>query len=176
MDVTIKSSDLNRLARDLKAASNGKELRKEFVKEVGSVIRPVAGEVRAGYRGMVRPASHAAWGPKRKQQPPLGTMLAKATGTSTRLTGRHAGVRLAVRGKGMPSGYRSLPRYVEGEQTTAGRGRWRHPAWGRRHEAWVQQPAHPTATPIVQRHQPAVAQAVERAAEQVRAKLERGSS
>jgi hypothetical protein len=169
--VEIRSNDLKQLGKDFRQASNGKELRKAFNKQVSGVLRPVAAEVRAAY--LAAPShGHGSASRARQGQPDLRGLLAKSTVMQVRTSGRQAGVRIAVRGKKMPSGMRSLPRYFEGEPTTAGRGRWRHPVFGDR-TRWVQQPSRRTFEPVVSPHLPQVAAAVQRARDEVARKLER---
>jgi hypothetical protein len=172
-DLIIKDTgDLKRLAKDLKQASNAKELRKQFTKEVRGTLRPLVPAVRAAY--LAAPSGgHATASRARQAQPDLRVLLAKATRVEVRLTGKQAGIRIRVDGRKMPSGLRSLPRYWEGERGTAGRGRWRHPVYGRRRDPWVQQPSRRTFYPTVEPHLPQVAAAVNRAADTVRRKLER---
>lgn len=170
-EVTIRSSDLKQLGKDFRQASNGKELRKAFNKQVSGVLRPVAAEVRGAYRA-ASSHGHGTASRARQGQPGLRVLLAKATATQVRTSGRQAGVRIAVRGKKMPTGMRALPRYWEGEATTAGRGRWRHPVFGDR-TTWVQQPSRRTFTPVVEPHVPQVVAAVNRARDEVARKLER---
>jgi hypothetical protein len=172
--VEIRSNDLKQLGRDFRQASNGKELRKAFNRQVSGVLRPVVGQVKAAYLASAS-GGHQSASRARQGQPDLRGLLAKATVMQVRTSGKQAGVRIAVRGKKMPSGLRSLPRYWEGEPTTAGRGRWRHPVYGRR-DTWVQQPSRRTFTPVVEPHLPQVTAAVQRARDEVARKLERGSA
>ncbi len=170
--VEIRSNDLKQLGKDFRQASNGKELRQAFNWQVGAVLRPIVGQVRAAYRAAPS-GGHGSASKARQGQPDLRGLLAKATGMQVRTSGRQAGVRIAVRGKKMPSGMRSLPRYWEGEATTAGRGRWRHPVFKDR-TIWVQQPSRRTFEPVVAPHLPQVTAAVNKARDEVAAKLERG--
>jgi hypothetical protein len=168
--VTIRDTgDLKRLAKDFRQASNGKELRKEFTTQVRAVLRPVVDEVKGAYRAGPS-QGHEGWGGVRKREPGLRTMLAKVTQMQVRTSGKQAGVRLRVSGKRMPSGYRGLPKAVEGQ------GRpWRHPVFGDR-TTWVQQPSRPEFYPVVERHVDDVARAVEAARDEVARKLERGTA
>jgi hypothetical protein len=171
-EVIIKNTrDLTQLAKDLRQASNAKELRKQFTTEVRGALRPVVVDVKAAYRAAAS-GGHASATRARQAGPDLRGLLAKATLLQVRTSGKQAGVSVKVAGKKMPLGMRSLPRYWEGEATTAGRGRWRHPVYGRRTDPWVQQPSRRTFDPAVQPHVPQVVAAVNRAADTVRRKLE----
>lgn len=167
------TGDLRRLIKDLRTASNGKELRKQFNREVRAALLPVAGNVRVAYRASPS-MGHEGMSRGSRSRTSLRVLLAKATAVQVRPTGKQAAVRVAVLGKRMPSGLRSLPRYWEGESTRAGRGRWRHPTWGNR-EAWVQQPARRTFDPVVLPSVPRVVAAVHRAADTVAKRIVRGT-
>jgi hypothetical protein len=168
-EVIIKNTrDLTQLAKDLRKASDGKELRKQFTTEVRGALRPVAADVRAAYRAAPS-MGHASMSRGSRDRPDLRGLLAKATQVQVRTSGKRAAVRVAVPGKRMPSGMRALPRYWEGEKP-----RWRHPTFGNRTATgWVQQPARRTFDPTVQPHVPQVVAAVNRAADEVRRQLER---
>jgi hypothetical protein len=157
------TGDLKRLIKDLAGQADGKQLRQEFNREVRDVLRPVVDEVKTAYR-----AAPSQQGSARRRGGSLRGALAKAATMQVRTTGKQAGVSVGVRGKRMPSGMRSLPRYVE-----ATKPRWRHPVYGDR-DVWVDQAAWPTATPVVEAHEPRVVAAVNRAADKVRRKLEGG--
>lgn len=58
---------------------------------------------------------------------------------NVRLTGTRAGVRVYIDGRKMPSGKRTLPKYVEGVPKWT---KWRHPVFGNR-DAWVSQRSTP---------------------------------
>lgn len=168
MEVTIRDTgDLRRLARDLKQASNGKQLRQEFTRAVRDALRPVVAEAKAAY--LAAPSQgHASASRQRQGVGDLRLELAKATGMQVRTSGKQAGVRVAVAGKKMPTGRRGVPRYWEGTS----RRPWRHPVFGDR-ATWVAQPRMPRVFyPAVERHRAAVNAAVDRAADEVRSKLE----
>lgn len=172
--VEIRSNDLKQLGKDFRQASNGKELRAQFNKQVSGVLRPVVGEVKSAYRA-ASSQGHETSSRARRGQPDLRKLLAKAAGMQVRTSGKRAAVRIGVAGKRMPSGQRALPRYWEGEATTAGRGRWRHPVFNDRTN-WVQQKSRRTFDPVVRPHLSQVTAAVQRARDEVARKLERGGS
>jgi hypothetical protein len=138
--------DLRRVTRGLALMADGKELRKRFVKEVGKEVRPLANEVRRAYRAA----------PSQNQPNPAGRgdlrrLMARATTTTVRTSGRQAGVTLRVDGRRMPPGMGGVPAMYEGRRP------WRHPVFGQR-QTWVRQDARATFDRIV----PARAQAIER--------------
>lgn len=166
----VRSNDLKQLAKDFRQASNGKELRKAFTKQVRGSLRPIVPEVRAAYRAAPS-QGHGSATRARQAQPDLRGLLAKATRIEVKLAGKQAGVRVRVDGRKMPAQMRRIPKYYEG--TVA---RWKHPVFGRGTPAnWVAQRPHPTFFPVVERHKAQVVAAVNRARDEVARKLERGT-
>ena len=167
------TGDLKRLIKDLRTASNGKELRQQFNKEVRAVLQPVAADVRVAYRAAPS-MGHDSMARGSRNRASLRALLAKATVVQVRPTGKQAAVRVAVAGKRMPSGLRALPRYWEGEATRGGRSRWRHPIYGDR-TTWIQQRPRKTFDPVVLPSVPRVVTAVHRAADTIAKRIVRGT-
>lgn len=119
--VTIRSEELARLARDLKGASNGPELKKRLTKELRAAAKPLVPAVRASIAQMPSKGR-----PAHKGRAPLRVLLARSVSTQVK-TGKWAAVRVFMNPKKMPDGMKSLPGYFEG---ITGKGVLRHPVWG----------------------------------------------
>lgn len=164
MQVRVETGeDLRRVTRGLALLADGKELRKRFVKDVGAEIRPLANEVRRAYRAS----------PSKNQPNPAGRgdlrrLMARATTTSVRTSGRQAGVTLRVDGRKMPKGMGGVPAMYEG------RKRWRHPVFGQR-LTWVRQDSRPTFDRIVPARAPAIQRRVQRMADGLARDVAKGS-
>jgi hypothetical protein len=121
------SGDLRKLSRDLRRHADGKQLRREFIRDVRAEVRPVAANIRSGYR-----SQPGYTGRRQRAGGTLRALLAKAVTTSVRLSGRTAGVTLRVAGNRMPSGMGRLPKLYEGNVPN-----WRHPVFGS--DRWASQ-------------------------------------
>jgi len=135
----IDGGRLKVLAKELKQQAEGKQLRKDLVKELRTEGNRVRDRVRAAW--LSAPSEgHGTASAAREALPDLRKLLAKATRTQVRLTGKEAGVRVRTDGRKMPNRMRGLPRIVEGlGHAVDGRpGRWRHPVFGNP-DVWVSQ-------------------------------------
>jgi hypothetical protein len=169
LTVTIlDSKDLRDLNKAFKGVADGKELRAELRTGLRDILKPIVPEVRAAYRASPS-MGHGGMSRAQMARPDLRALLAKATRVEVKLTGRQAGARIRVDGRKMPSGLRGLPKAWEAE----GGARWRHPAWGRRRDPWIQQRPRPLFYRIVEPHAEPAARAVEEVAGRVLKKLER---
>jgi hypothetical protein len=173
LEVEIRGgADLREVARRLKAASNGKELRKRLLKEMRAATRPVVLEVRAavmavdssGVRGGGASARGAHYSASHKRQIArrgLRRTIAAGVQLRSRLDGERAGIRVRIDKRQLPPDARNLPRYLN---SPAG---WRHPVFNRVDKAgnriWVQQTGQPYFIAPIRRHAPMVRAAVERA-------------
>jgi hypothetical protein len=162
--VTIRDSgDLKRVNRQLREQANGKELVRDLRIGLRDVLNPIRDEVKRAYR-----AAPSGRGGTRRRGGSLRGLLAKATRTEVRTTGRMAGARIRVDGRKMPTGQRSIPAYWEGEKRP-----WRHPVYGNR-QVWRVQPARPLFDRTVEPHEDEADRKVEEVLEGIRRKLERG--
>lgn len=149
MQVTVSSTQLSDLARDLRRAG-----RKDVVKEAGqrmrALMKPLVPEVRAAYR-----AAPSHTGRQRSvravAERPRGLRDAAARGVQIKVSfsGKFAGVRLRVDTRHFPDGQKHLVQYWEGTLP-----RWRSPNWGR--DEWKTQPPHPVFYPTIRPHIPRV--------------------
>jgi hypothetical protein len=152
MQFTIKDSgDLKAISRALRQHADGKELRKQLVRELRSEIAPMVAQVKAAWR------SAPSRGRRGRAGPSLRSLLARATSGQVRLTGKEAGVRIRTDGRRFPTGMRALPTYAEGTKP-----RWRHPVFGDRTN-WVPQAPFPRFFAAVQPDQARARRGVERA-------------
>jgi hypothetical protein len=169
LTVTIlDSKDLKALNKAFKGVADGKVLRKELTDGFRGVLKPMVPEVRAAFKASPS-MGHGGMSKAQQSRPDLRALLAKATRVEVKLTGRAAGARIRLDGRRMPSGLRGIPKAWEGE---AG-ARWRHPAWGRRTDAWIQQRPRPIFYKNVAPKAERAAKEVERIANEVVRKLER---
>ena len=82
----VDAGDLRRLNRQFREVEDGKQLRKELTGGLRGVANPIRDQVKAAYRA--QPAYQGQRSRSRAAQPPLHTLLAKATRTEVRTTGR----------------------------------------------------------------------------------------
>ncbi|MCX6399236.1 MAG: hypothetical protein NTX33_04795 [Propionibacteriales bacterium] len=118
MEIEVRGAhDLEALAKRLKSADDGKELRKQLLREIRQSAKPVIGKVKASARD------------KLPSRGGLADSVARSRiGVRTRVSGKNAGVRIEAK-NGID--VRSLDR-----------GRLRHPVFGNRNN-WVNQEVEP---------------------------------
>jgi hypothetical protein len=161
------TGDLKRLAKALRKHADGKALRKELTGELREVLRPIRDEVKAAY--LARPGHMGPYTRTRARQPPLRTLLAKATRLEVRTSGKLAGARVRVDGRKMPNRMKALPAYYEGTKP-----RWRHPVHGpHASKTWVAQQSHPTFYPTVRPSEAEARRKIEAVVGRVFDKIER---
>lgn len=147
MQVEVQSSDLARVAKELRRAGR-KDVLKEASARARAELRPVVGELRAAIR-----ATPGGTGDQRsaraRQARPRGLRDAEARGVQIKvnLSGRDVGIRIRIDTRHFPDGEKQLARYREGELP-----RWRSPNWGR--DEWKQQRAYPVFYPTIRPHVP----------------------
>lgn len=189
MQMTVQSTDLERVVRDLRRAGvmtvnsdieGAAEI--PFVREMSRNIReelkPVVAEIRAKVKslpstsarqrtGTGRRTGRAGRSAKAVAERPRGLRDAVARGVQMKvnLSGKNMGVRLRVDPRHLPEGQKQLPQLLEGT-----RPRWRSPNWGRRTE-WKTQPAHPFFFSTIEPHIPRVRQRVMREIEKAMREL-----
>lgn len=125
-DFTIDQRDMQIVAKALRAELDGKQLRKDLIREMKGAAEPARDEARAAVL-----AIPTSGGPRTGE--PLRQAIAERTTTEVRLSGRSTGVRVRVKGRGMPRGFR-----FAGRMLNRPRG-WRHRVFGR--DVWVSQTA-----------------------------------
>jgi hypothetical protein len=160
----VDTGDLKAVRRELRRASNGKELAKELGGAMRDVLRPIRDDVKAAYL-----AAPSKGRPRRRGGPSLRSLLAKATKMEVRTTGKLAGARIRTDGRKMPAGMGSLPAMWEGPPQGK---RWRHPVFGDT-ETWVAQRSTPTFHRTVEPSETQARAEIERVVGRIFDKIER---
>jgi hypothetical protein len=146
------AGDLKAVARALRHAEDGAQLRRDLVAELRRELRPIVARVKQAWRSA---PSHT---PGRSD---LRRLLANATRGQVRLSGKDAGVRVRTDGRKMPARMKSLPTLAEGTKRP-----WRHPVFGDR-DTWAVQRPFPRFYAAVKPDERAARQDVERAVGEV---------
>jgi hypothetical protein len=121
VDFTVQQRDLAGVSRAMRKEADGKELRKDLIKELKTAIDPAVSAVAGKLRAM--PGTiHGA--------PPLGSYLASRTKATVRLSGRMTGVRVSI-------GKTPKIRNFTYAARRLNRGQWRRQVYGR--GVWVVQ-------------------------------------
>ena len=127
-NLIIKPDKLISLARALKSEEDGKQLKKDLLRNLRNALKPVRDEVKAEINSMTsHGGSHGL---------ALRRTVARKVTVQTRLTGRSAGVKLIAKKTPDLRGFRNAPKRLNSKKG------WRHPAFGDR-EDWVQQMGKP---------------------------------
>jgi hypothetical protein len=159
MQVTLHDAgDLKAVSKALRKHEDGKAIRLHLTRELTEITRPIVSRVKAAWLSAPSRGHGFSTG-ARRSQPNLRTLLAKATRSERRLTGKMAGVRVRTDGRKMPAGMKALPGYAEGIR----RRPWRHQVYGNP-EVWVTQDPFPR---FYQAAQPNEAQARQAASDAV---------
>lgn len=125
---SVQERSLRALGRALRQEADGKEIRKDLIRGMREVLRPVQAEARAAIKSMpVRGTRHAG--------PSLRTAVARRVGTEVRVAGRRAGARLKAKKTPNVRKFKNAPHRLN---TAKG---WRHPAPNG--GGWVQQQGKP---------------------------------
>lgn len=156
----LDSGDLKAVGAALKDVADGDLLRKQLVASFREQASPLARNVQAAWKA-VPSHGHASSSRDRRGQPDLRALLAKATRTEVRLTGKLAGVRVRTDGRRMPNRMKALPRYAEGTKP-----RWRAPVFGNRN-VWAQYRPFPRFFAAVQPDEARARRGAEQAVEAV---------
>lgn len=123
--VEVDQRDLRRLVTALNREADGKELRRDLVTELKTVVEPYAQLARGSILSMSSQGLAS---------PPLRSAVAAAVKTEAKLSGRRAGVSVVARKTGMPRGFKNAPKLTN-------RKRWRHRVFGT--DRWVDQTGKP---------------------------------
>jgi hypothetical protein len=129
VEFSVHEERLRSLGRALRAEEDGKELRKELVKNLRGALKPAADEAKSAIRSM--PASGA-----RHAGMSLRREVAKKVSIEVRLSGRTVGARVKARKTPALRSFTNAPKYLNRK-----RG-WRHPWFGER-ELWYDQMGRP---------------------------------
>lgn len=118
--ITLKvdAGDLKALTARLRQQADGKELRKELVRNLRSAMAPAVSDARGAAMGL--PGGHVA-----ADGQPLRAAIAASIVPEVRAGGKTPGVRVKAKKSRMPRGFALAARRMN-----RGRG-WRHPVFGR---------------------------------------------
>jgi len=155
----VDAGDLKAASKALRGMGDGKQLRKELIRELKLAAGPLVPKVKAAW--LAAPS-------RGYPTPDLRTLLAKSTWVQARLTGKDAGVRVRSDGRKLPSRMRALPGYAEGIR----RRPLRHPVFGDR-GTWVTQQPFPRFYAAVQPDEAATRRRVNDAIDMVFDAIER---
>lgn len=111
-------ADLRRITRGLRDMADGKQIRRQFTKELRAAAKPVLPVVKASIAAIPSKSRHT--GSAR-----LRSRLSKATRLTVKTSGRDASVQIRVDGRKMPAGQGRLPAYMEGTAAP-----WLHHVFG----------------------------------------------
>lgn len=159
----INSATWRQLGRDLKAAVNGKEVRKALTRGMQSEVRPAVADVKRAVKAIAvkgvkghgtrrRERSYAVRFPKGRLKPGafgLRASVARTIKSRVKYSGNTVGVRVYSDAFAMPNKQRRLPAHLNNP-----RG-WRHPVWGNR-ENWAKQVGQPYFDVTLAKHAPRV--------------------
>jgi hypothetical protein len=168
-DVRITGgAEFRALARDLRAAGDvGQGLRKRLRAAIVAEIKPMQAETRKA--ALAIPSRGVAKNATRKNLPGLRKSIAKSIRVRVFFTPRFVGARLEADPAKMPAGMGNLPAYMEGEKPN-----WRHPVYGHRNRKWGKNSPHPYFYDTVDPKLPGARLAIQAAAHETAAQIERG--
>jgi hypothetical protein len=130
MQFTIRDAgDLKAVNKALRQAANGKDLRRNLIRELKDEIGPMVRAVKAAW------LSAPLQGRRGRREKSLRRLLSNVTGGQVRLSGKEAGIRVRTDGRRMPDRMKAIPTYAEGTKP-----RWRHPLFGDRGFWYDQRP------------------------------------
>ncbi|MGH8867816.1 MAG: hypothetical protein ACRDYU_07455 [Actinomycetes bacterium] len=119
--------ELRQISRQLRHVGNGREIRKQFSRDLRLAAKPLVPKVRSSIAAIPTSGGKST-GLRRRMQ--------KATRLTVRTSGRSAQVSVRVDGRKMGEREGALPAYMEGSKR-----RWRHPVYGT--DTWVEQAPKP---------------------------------
>lgn len=125
--VEVDRRSLVLLVAALRKEADGKELRRDLVRNLRAVATPALQAARAAILAMPSMST---------REPGLRASVAKQTKISVTTTGRRAGIRIRALKTGMPRGFRNAPKRLNSRKG------WRHPVFGNR-EVWRSQMGQP---------------------------------
>jgi hypothetical protein len=154
-EIELRTSDLQRLARDFRAAGR-RDLQREMLREMRQAVRPIVPQVKAAIRATPSRTGDQRTRKARAERPrSLRDAMARGVQARASLTGRQVGVRIRIDPRHFPEDEKSLPRYHQGV-----RSRWRSRNWGR--DEWKTQRPYPVFFETIRPHVPRVQSALRR--------------
>lgn len=164
VEYTVDQRAVHVLRDAIAAEADGKALRRDLLREIRGVARPLVPDLQSAVRALPDVSPAAA-------EPSLREAVASQVTVGARLSGRSTGVKVTVGTKKDPRGFRFAGRKLNR------RGGWKHPVFGNR-EAWVTQTGREWFEPTILRRRDevtrAVMDAVEAMARRIAARAQRG--
>lgn len=129
VELTIEQRALLELGRALKRESDGKELRRDLIRELKKPLAPAVAEIKSGVMAI------GAGGLPPGEGEPLRTAVVRRIRAEVKLSGKAIGVRVRARRTESVRGFRHAPKRLN-----AAKG-WRRPVFGT--DRWVVQFGNP---------------------------------
>lgn len=131
----VSAPDLVKLAKAVKQEENGLVMRKEIIRDLRAAIKPAVQEAKSSIMSLesrgLKPGSHKQKGGSIRRS------IARQIGTEVSLSTRSAKVKVRVRKRNMPRGFKNAPKAYQLA------GGWRHPVYEQRLGKKVQGPTRP---------------------------------
>jgi len=125
--LTLDQRKLQAFARQMKREGNGKELRRDFVRNIKAALEPAVADAKSSIMQMDS-AGLAHEGE------PLRRAIARRLAVKVKLSGRSTGAAVRAGRRGMPRGFEHAPKRTN-------RQHWRHRVYGA--DVWVTQTGEP---------------------------------
>jgi hypothetical protein len=133
IEAQVTPENLQALARAVRAEDNGKELRRELLRNLRTAVKPAIASAKTSILSLpsngLRPAGAS-----------LRRAVAKQIKQEVRLSARSAKVTVMVRRRDMPRGFKNAPKVLSNASG------WRHPSFPSRKDGsrpWVRQVGKP---------------------------------
>lgn len=135
----VSAPDLVDLGIAIKCEDNGAVLRRDLVRALRAAVKPAVGEAKSSIMsapaGGLRQQSNGSWhlGSKKQAGGSMRRAIARQITTEVSLTQKRARVKVKVRKRNMPRGFRNAPKAWSMDKG------WRHPVIGTNRQRWVSQ-------------------------------------
>lgn len=129
VQLTIEHRALQELGRALKAEADGKQLRRDLIRELKKPLAPAVAEIKAGVMAV------GAGGLPPAEGEPLRPAVKRRIRSEVKLSGHATGVRVRARKTEAVRGFRNAPKRLNSPKG------WRHPVFGT--DRWVTQMGNP---------------------------------
>lgn len=126
VELTIEQRALLELGRALKREADGKELRRDLIRELKAPLQPAVAEIKSGVMAI------GAGGLPPGEGEPLRPAVVRRIRAEVKLSGKAIGVRVRARKTEAVRGFRHAPKRLNSPKG------WRHPVYGDRNRWTVQ--------------------------------------
>lgn len=130
VELTIEHRALLELGRALKREADGKEMRRDLIRELKAPLAPAVAEIKSGVMAI------GAGGLPPGEGEPLRTAVVRRIRAEVKLSGKAIGVRVRARRTESVRGFRHAPKRLNSAKG------WRHPVHGNTNQ-WVVQFGNP---------------------------------